>query len=58
MDIYEVRHFLLGDNCDLGPLEIAVMERGGRNLLGMNALQTAAPFAIYTTPPALTFSSC
>ena len=58
MDVYEVRHFLLGDNCDLGPLEIGVLERGGRHLLGMNALQSAAPFAIFTTPPALAISSC
>jgi predicted aspartyl protease len=58
MDVYEVQHFSLGDNCDLGPLEIAVLERGGRNLLGMNALQSAAPFAVFTFPPALAISNC
>lgn len=58
MDVYEVQHFSLGDNCNLGPLEIAVLERGGRNLLGMNALQSAAPFAVFTYPPALAISNC
>ena len=57
MDVYRVEQFSLG-NCDLGPVEIAVMDRGGRNLLGMNALQASAPFAIYTSPPALALTNC
>ncbi len=58
LDVYQVEHFRLGDGCELGPVQVAVLKRGGRNLLGMNALQAAAPFAIYTSPPALALSSC
>lgn len=58
MDVYLVESFKVGENCELGPVEVAVMDRGGRNLLGMNALQAAAPFAIFTTPPSLAISAC
>lgn len=58
MDVYQIEHFRLGDGCELGPVQVAVLPRGGRNLLGMNALQAAAPFAIYTSPPALALSNC
>lgn len=58
MDVYQVDRLLLGEGCDLGPVEVAVLKRGGRNLLGMNALQQAAPFAISTTPPVLGLSQC
>lgn len=58
LDVYQVQHFTLGSDCDLGPLEVAVLKRGGRNLLGMNVLQRAAPFAISLSPPALGLSQC
>lgn len=58
LDVYRVEHFSLGSQCDLGPVEVAVLKQGGRNLLGMNALQLAAPFAISTSPPVLGLSQC
>ena len=58
MDVYLVDHFSLGNGCDLGPVEMAVLKKGGRNLLGMNVLQQASPFAISMTPPALSLSQC
>ena len=58
LDVYQVDHFTLSNGCELGPVEVAVLKRGGRNLLGMNALQQAAPFAISMTPPSLGLSRC
>lgn len=58
LDVYLVKNFSLGSKCDLGPVEVAVLKRGGRNLLGMNALQLAAPFVISTAPPSLGLSQC
>lgn len=58
LQVYEVQTVRVGDACELGPLKVAVMPRGGRNLLGMSALSRAAPFTVYTTPPALGLSGC
>ena len=58
MDIYRVESFDLGYNCDLGPIEIAVHGRGGRNLLGMNALDRVSTFAVTAAPPSLALTNC
>lgn len=58
IDVYRVEHFSIGQDCELGPVEVAVMQQGGRNLLGMNALAAAAPFAVFTSPPSLAVSHC
>ena len=58
LPVYRVSEFRLGANCNLGPVEVAVLKKGGRNLLGMNALQNAAPFAISTSPPNLGLARC
>lgn len=58
MTVYEVSHFRVGDTCELGPIEIAVMEGAGRNLMGLSALGRAAPFTIHTSPPSITLSGC
>jgi hypothetical protein len=58
MTVYEVAEFRIGGSCNLGPVEIAVMEQGGRNLLGLSALGRAAPFTIHTSPPALVLNGC
>lgn len=58
MTVYEVAHFQVGEGCELGPLEVAVMDGAGRNLLGLSALDRAAPFTIHTSPPAITLSGC
>ena len=58
LDVYRVEKFVLGDVCELGPVEVAVMRGGGRNLLGIAALEQAAPFAISTASPSLGLASC
>ena len=58
LDVYLVDQFLLGSQCNLGPIEIAVVPRGVRNLLGMNALNQAAPFGLSIEPPALGLTRC
>ena len=58
LDVYHLEHFFINGDCDLGPLEIAVESSGGRNLLGMNALQQAAPFGISIEPPLLGLTRC
>lgn len=57
MNVYEVEQFSIG-NCELGPLEVAVMAGKGRNLLGLSALAAAAPFSIQLSPPVLSLSGC
>jgi predicted aspartyl protease len=58
LSVYRVEEFTLDNQCPIGPVEVAVMPAGGRNLLGMEALSRAAPFAVYTSPPALGLSQC
>lgn len=58
LETYDIQSFRIGESCELGPLRVAVMPRGGRNLLGMSALSRAAPFTVYTSPPALGLSGC
>ncbi len=58
LDVYRAEHFIIGAGCDLGPVEFAVVDRGGRNLLGMNALSQAAPFTISMSPPQLDLAHC
>ena len=57
IEVYQVEQFAIG-NCELGPLEVAVMKGGGRNLLGLSALGLAAPISIQLTPPSLSLSNC
>lgn len=58
INVYQVEELILGDNCRIGPLEVAVIPGATRNILGLSALNQAAPFAIYTSPPALALSGC
>ncbi len=57
IEIFEVDSLAVG-GCELGSVEIAVMRGGGRNLLGLSALNIAAPFTINTAPPNLELSGC
>lgn len=58
VDVYELPHLRLGDGCDLGPVEVAVLAGEGANILGMSALGHAAPFSFHTEPPALVLGHC
>ncbi len=56
--IYRIARFRLGSECELGSIEIAVLPRGSRNILGLNALGKTAPFALYMSPPLLALTQC
>ena len=58
MTVYEVAALKLGDNCELGPVEVAVMKGAGRNLLGLSALSRGAPFTLSIAPPTLVLDAC
>ncbi|MHA7817345.1 MAG: retroviral-like aspartic protease family protein [Pseudohaliea sp.] len=58
LTVYEVARFRIGEHCDIGPVEVAVMPGAGRNLLGLSALGRAAPFTVSMAPPALHLSGC
>ena len=55
--IYTVSNFRIGEHCELGQVEVAVIKKGN-NILGMSALSKAAPFAISVNPPTLMLSEC
>lgn len=58
VDVYTLEQLILGQDCNLGPLEVAVIPGAANNILGLNVLKKAAPFAIYTSPPSLALSAC
>ena len=58
LQLYRVESFTIGSDCRLGPVDVAVLKGGSRNLLGMSALRQAAPFAVAMAPPALALSRC
>jgi hypothetical protein len=58
INVYSVEQLVLGQSCRIGPLEVAVIPGATRNILGLSALNKAAPFAIYTSPPTLALSGC
>jgi predicted aspartyl protease len=58
INVYSVDQLVLGESCRIGPLEVAVIPGATRNILGLSALNKAAPFAIYTSPPTLALSGC
>ena len=58
INVYEIARFSLGEHCEIGPTEVAVIPGATNNILGLNVLNRAAPFAIYTSPPSLALSVC
>ncbi|MEQ8233627.1 MAG: retroviral-like aspartic protease family protein [Gammaproteobacteria bacterium] len=58
VNLYRVERFVLGGHCDLGAVDVAVMPGARTNILGLNILQRAAPFAVHVTPPKLALSAC
>jgi hypothetical protein len=57
VDVYTVPQFRIGQRCDIGPVEVAVIKKGN-NILGMSVLKRAAPFALSIVPPTLMLSEC
>jgi len=58
VNVYTLDRLVLGQDCNVGPLEVAVIPGARNNILGLNVLNKAAPFAIYTSPPSLALSAC
>lgn len=52
---YQLSSIRIGQACELGPVEVAVMP-GGNNILGINTLLKAAPMTI--TAESVTLSGC
>lgn len=56
--VYRISNFLIGNQCEIEAIEVAVMPHHGRNILGMNALAMTAPFGLDPQKMALTVSRC
>ncbi|MEW9797114.1 retropepsin-like aspartic protease family protein [Alteromonas sp. CYL-A6] len=54
---YQIASLTLGTSCQFSNVEVAVMPNKN-NILGMNLLMNASPFAIFTSPPRLALSRC
>lgn len=57
LTLYKVDKFSIGEHCQLGEVEVAVIPNG-KNILGLNLLSKAAPFAMHVNPPRLALSNC
>jgi len=58
LPIYRIKRLVLGTNCVLDNVEAAVFPKKTRMLLGLSALEKAAPFTFSTNPPSLGLSNC
>lgn len=56
--VYSVSAIRLGKNCWLRDVEAAVFPGRTRHILGLSALQRAAPFIFSVDPPQLVLSHC
>lgn len=58
LPVYRIKRLVLGEDCVLDNVEAAVFPRNTRMLLGLSALEKAAPFVFSTNPPSLSLSNC
>ena len=58
LPVYRIKHLVLGDDCVLKDVEAAIFPQNTRMLLGLSALEKAAPFVFSTNPPRLSLSNC
>ncbi|MDX1698209.1 MAG: retropepsin-like aspartic protease [Thiohalobacterales bacterium] len=58
LPVYRIKQLVLGGECTLLDVEVAVFPDKTRMLLGLNALEKAAPFVFATNPPSLSLSNC
>jgi predicted aspartyl protease len=56
--VYRIKQLVLGGDCVLFNVEAAVFPEKTRMLLGLTALEKAAPFVFSTNPPRLSLSNC
>jgi len=58
LPVYRIKRLVLGTNCVLDNIDAAVFPENTRMLLGLSALEKAAPFTFSTNPPSLGLSNC
>jgi len=58
LPVYRIKSLVLGEKCVLNNVEAAVFPENTRMLLGLTALEKAAPFMFSTNPPRLSLSNC
>lgn len=58
LPVYRVRRLVLGGDCALHDIEVAVFPSNTRMLLGLSALRKASPFVFSIDPPRLSLSNC
>jgi predicted aspartyl protease len=58
LPLYRIKRLVVGKDCVLSNIEAAVFPRNTRMLLGLSALEKAAPFVFSTDPPRLSLSHC
>lgn len=56
--LYEIASITLGDSCQLHDIKATVIPDSARQIIGISALQKAAPFGFSFNPPMLTLSHC
>jgi len=58
LPVYRIKRLVLGEDCVLDDVDAAVFPHNTRMLLGLSALEKAAPFIFSTDPPRLSLSNC
>ncbi|TCK18896.1 gag-polyprotein putative aspartyl protease [Thiogranum longum] len=58
LPLYRIKRLVLGEDCVLNDVDAAVFPQETRMLLGLSALEKAAPFVFSTNPPRLSLSNC
>lgn len=58
LPVYRVKRLVLGGDCALHDIEVAVFPSDTRMLLGLSALRKASPFVFSIDPPRLSLSNC
>jgi predicted aspartyl protease len=58
LPIYKITSINIGGSCIIRNIETVVLPGKTRNILGLNALEKTAPFAISVNPPRLMLSGC
>lgn len=56
--VYVIERITIGGRCQLENVEAAVFPGTTRQILGLNALRKASPFAFSFDPPSLALSNC
>jgi len=58
LPVYRIASITIGGKCTLNNIKAVILPGNTRNILGLNALKKAAPFAMSMNPPELMLSHC